>query len=684
MPLSLPLGGIYQVLRKLSDDDHDYDWLPEVFKVTVTYASDTYSINTTYSDISDAISADGIIEVIYDDYIFQYIGTFPTVVNNAFLSEHVFICQSEGLTQKITVVSNDAVTYSQSTYGTYSKPQNGIPKTDLESTVQTSLGKADTALQPGDVAEPFFVTYSTSDMTTWTCDKTFAQITAAIAAGTQVVMLLSVVGTPFGQASSFLNFPTIIQAWVRIGSNKRYQISHLDDNSVSVDEFTEDAQWIGAVSYNQGISHAGEFLVVGSDGNVTISLKDGNSVTIEDAEGKTVQFANKYTTNGPIDVQFANDSLTVNDEADFYWAGGSDATVSIADANYSGDNLNADLSNERFNNHDVLGFYGDIKELDATGWTKDATLTGNKGDNVIKAGSGDTSLTGGKGDDTLIGGAGEDTFSFNVEDGNDLIQGFDPEKDFITANDALIATVAVVNDDDVVLTLKEHATSTADGQVTIEGVAGDSFLFENKFTDGPINMKVDEGTMAVDDKATFYWAAGENATLTMADFTADSVDVNLKNSNFKDTDRLSFFGDIQGLDATGYKGEINITGKAKKDNILVGGDTSSTLWGGGASNDTLIGGAGEDEFIYKAGDGNDVIKNATSNDTIKFEGITLADLKATGEALFSGNDIVFELKDEVGGGSLTIENGHSNGGATVELGGKSYYVDGDGKWQFKK
>lgn len=31
--------------------------------------------------------------------------------------------------------------------GTYSKPESGIPKTDLESSVQTSLGKADTALQ---------------------------------------------------------------------------------------------------------------------------------------------------------------------------------------------------------------------------------------------------------------------------------------------------------------------------------------------------------------------------------------------------------------------------------------------------------------------------------------------------------------------------------------------------------
>lgn len=33
-------------------------------------------------------------------------------------------------------------------YGTYSKPSGGIPKTDLATTVQTSLGLADTAIQP--------------------------------------------------------------------------------------------------------------------------------------------------------------------------------------------------------------------------------------------------------------------------------------------------------------------------------------------------------------------------------------------------------------------------------------------------------------------------------------------------------------------------------------------------------
>lgn len=39
------------------------------------------------------------------------------------------------------------------TTGTYSKPTNGIPKTDLATAVQTSLGKADSAVQPSDISD---------------------------------------------------------------------------------------------------------------------------------------------------------------------------------------------------------------------------------------------------------------------------------------------------------------------------------------------------------------------------------------------------------------------------------------------------------------------------------------------------------------------------------------------------
>ena len=81
--------------------------------------------------------------------------------------------------------------------GTYSKPSGGIPKTDLASEVQTSLGKADTALQSAPVTS---------------------------------------VNNQTGAVS--LAIP-----------------------STAAD--------VGAVAVAQGVGHSGEFLVVGSDGNVT-------------------------------------------------------------------------------------------------------------------------------------------------------------------------------------------------------------------------------------------------------------------------------------------------------------------------------------------------------------------------------------------------------------------------------
>ena len=44
-------------------------------------------------------------------------------------------------------VQNKVINAALAAKGTYSKPSGGIPKTDLASAVQTSLGKADTALQ---------------------------------------------------------------------------------------------------------------------------------------------------------------------------------------------------------------------------------------------------------------------------------------------------------------------------------------------------------------------------------------------------------------------------------------------------------------------------------------------------------------------------------------------------------
>lgn len=106
-------------------------------------------------------------------------------------------------------------------YGTYSKPSGGIPKTDLASGVQTSLGKADTALQsvPNTYrtasaqdlidaaqnaaiadAQPYNVNVTVSPLD-YSCvmDKTIAEIDAAVRGG-RTIRLVAVVAGGYGEA----------------------------------------------------------------------------------------------------------------------------------------------------------------------------------------------------------------------------------------------------------------------------------------------------------------------------------------------------------------------------------------------------------------------------------------------------------------------------------------------------
>ena len=218
-----------------------------------------------------------------------------------------------------------------------------------------------------------------------------------------------------------------------------------------------------------------------------------------------------------------------------------------------------------------------------------------------------------------------------------------------------------------------------DNKVTVAGVAGETFQFENEYTDGTINLKVAEGEIAIDDEAKFYWAAGENATVGLGDYSAESATVDLTNANYNDKENLGFYGDIQGIDATGYAGDADLKGN-DKDNVITGGAGNSSLWGGNGGNDTLIGGDGADTFIYGKGNGDDVIENAGENDVVKLDGISLDELVATGNALFDGNDVKIELKE---GGSLTVKDAKTNG-VTFDIAGTKYGVNKDsGEWEYK-
>lgn len=87
----------------------------------------------------------------------------------------------------IHVTANDKTAWNSK----YNKPSGGIPKTDLASDIQTSLAKADTS------AETYLVVFNTVDFSSWTADKTYAEILAAHEAGK--IVRCSVIGVAFGQ-----------------------------------------------------------------------------------------------------------------------------------------------------------------------------------------------------------------------------------------------------------------------------------------------------------------------------------------------------------------------------------------------------------------------------------------------------------------------------------------------------
>ena len=216
-----------------------------------------------------------------------------------------------------------------------------------------------------------------------------------------------------------------------------------------------------------------------SGANIVATTENGK-VTVEGAADEVVQFQNKYIEgDNPLAVQIAEDKISINDTAEYYWATGKNALVAVE--NYKGDSLVIDLSHTDYNDRSQIGFYGDIKEVDASGYDKAATISGNDKNNILTASDGGSQLWGGGiSNDTLVGGDGADVFIYGAEDGNDVIQNAD-KNDTINLQSGLISDilnsgnslfvgndVKITVDDNNTLTVKDAKTSGAvfaiDGQ----------------------------------------------------------------------------------------------------------------------------------------------------------------------------------------------------------------------------
>lgn len=163
---------------------------PEAFVVKVTESNGTYSADKTATQIIAAANA--------NKRVIAMVGVTCYQLFIASGGEAYFTAIYNDTSRLLKVGPGSTATVSLLTIGTYSLPSGGIPATDLASAVQTSLGKADTALQ----------SYTETDPT--------------------------------------------VPSWAKASSKPSYTASE-----------------VGAVASNQGVAHAGEFVVVGSDGNIT-------------------------------------------------------------------------------------------------------------------------------------------------------------------------------------------------------------------------------------------------------------------------------------------------------------------------------------------------------------------------------------------------------------------------------
>ena len=123
-------------------------------KVGTNSAKNIYSKGSQITTGSNKALIAGVCEFIYDGTQFHLIGSY---IDTTYSSQSA---SSGGTTVSLCTTGEK---YTWNNKGSYSKPSGGIPKTDLSSAVQTSLGLADTALQSG--SDGLYKFYKVSNVT---------------------------------------------------------------------------------------------------------------------------------------------------------------------------------------------------------------------------------------------------------------------------------------------------------------------------------------------------------------------------------------------------------------------------------------------------------------------------------------------------------------------------------------
>lgn len=273
---------------------------------------------TTSAEINAAVQAGKAVYCVYDndgeDDILPLVGVESS-------EDHSFGCVYSG-SVLLAYCNSNQWQYSSFVIGRYTKPSGGIPKTDLAAAVQTSLGKADTALQqhqdisgkldknqgstnagkvltvgsdgavsPQEVAGGQHIWWTdeltVSSPSAKSASVAYSLLHGPVAASSSTVSAGDyVIGPPFPENPQYGEEITGDPLWLYTvtnagsGSSCTLKARVLIPEAVDLSAYrTADDQdaidyqlgqaILGKLDVRQGTAHAGEFLVVGSDGNVT-------------------------------------------------------------------------------------------------------------------------------------------------------------------------------------------------------------------------------------------------------------------------------------------------------------------------------------------------------------------------------------------------------------------------------
>lgn len=336
-------------------------------------------------------------------------------------------------------------------------------------------------------------------------------------------------------------------------------------------------------------------LVVGTDGNDTLTGADGNDLVFG-GEGNDT-----FIGTGGLDRYDGGDGIDTID----YSKIGFKVTVDLKSglAYYPGYLAGADhltsIENAIGTAYDDL-LIGTDGDNTLTGGAGNDTINGGAGNDILIGGEGDDILNGGDGDDILRGGAGNDTIDggagYDTLDLSDATGAVSLNMQAGTVSGAGIGTDHFTNIEAFLFGAGNDTIIGGDGDDTFDGGAGNDTIYggagDDRLSGGEGNDTIDGGS---GDDVIYGGAGNDNIKGGSGDDLIDGGDGN-------DT-----------IDAG--SGDDIIRGGAGNDKINAG--SGNDIIDGGAGNDILTGGSGSDVFEFAAGFGKDTITDFTASGSSK-------------------------------------------------------------------